>query len=80
MRAGEQNGGDGFVAARRLAERGFKIELGLLGRREALHGDARIAADRFAGAVLPAADVDPQGADGVMCSSAWRWGIAASTL
>ena len=60
------NGGDGFVAARRLAERGFKIELGLLGRREALHGDARIAADRFAGAVLPAADVDPQGADGVI--------------
>ena len=60
------NGGDGFVAARRLAERGYRIELGLLGRRAALHGDARIAADRFAGAVLPAADVDPHGADGVI--------------
>ena len=30
------NGGDGFVAARLLATRGYAVELGLLGRREAL--------------------------------------------
>src|SRR5271157_1121631 len=57
------NGGDGFVAARLLAARGYEIELGLLGRRETLAGDANIAADRFAGAVRPAAEIDPHGAD-----------------
>jgi hydroxyethylthiazole kinase-like uncharacterized protein yjeF len=56
------NGGDGFVAARRLAERGYKIELGLLGRREALKGDAAAAARRFTGEALPAAALEPRGA------------------
>jgi ADP-dependent NAD(P)H-hydrate dehydratase / NAD(P)H-hydrate epimerase len=60
------NGGDGFVAARRLAERGFSIELGLIGRRETLRGDAAIAAARFAGEVKPAGEVDPSGADCVV--------------
>jgi len=52
------NGGDGFVAARLLGSRGFPVDLGLLGRREALRGDAAQAAARFAGAVLPAGAVD----------------------
>ena len=60
------NGGDGFVAARRLAERGFSVELALLGRREALRGDAATAAAQFAGEVRPAAEVDPRGADCVI--------------
>ena len=60
------NGGDGFVAARRLAERGYGVELGLLGRREAFAGDAATAAARFLGEVLPAADVDLHGADCVV--------------
>ncbi len=60
------NGGDGFVAARRLAARGYRIELGLFGRRESLRGDAEIAAARFAGEVKPAAEVDPGGADCVV--------------
>ena len=34
------NGGDGFVAARLLAAKGYHVEVGLLGRVEALHGDA----------------------------------------
>jgi NAD(P)H-hydrate epimerase len=51
------NGGDGFVAARLLAERGFPVELGLLGYREALKGDAADAAARFAGSIFPAAEV-----------------------
>jgi hydroxyethylthiazole kinase-like uncharacterized protein yjeF len=51
------NGGDGFVAARLLAQRGFPVELGLLGRREALGGDAAIAAARYDGHVRPAADL-----------------------
>ena len=57
------NGGDGFVAAQLLARRGFRVELGLLGRREALSGDAAVAASRFEGPVRAAADVALGGAD-----------------
>ncbi len=60
------NGGDGFVAARLLARRGFAVELGLLGRREALGGDAAVAASRFDGPVRAAADVALGGADCVI--------------
>jgi len=45
------NGGDGFVAGRLLAERGYAVRLLLLGSRDRLKGDAALAAERFAGAV-----------------------------
>ncbi len=60
------NGGDGFVAARLLARRGFRVELGLLGRREGLGGDAAIAAARFEGLVRAAPDIALGGADCVI--------------
>ena len=60
------NGGDGFVAARLLAGRGYAVELGLIGRRDALRGDAAIAASRFQGAVRAAADIALKGADCVI--------------
>jgi ADP-dependent NAD(P)H-hydrate dehydratase / NAD(P)H-hydrate epimerase len=60
------NGGDGFVAARLLMKRGYPVELGLLGRREALRGDPALAAARYEGKVLDAAAVDPGQADCVI--------------
>jgi len=60
------NGGDGFVAARVLSGWGYSVEVGLLGRREALRGDAATAAAGFRGAVLPAADLDLSRAAGVV--------------
>ena len=48
------NGGDGFVAGRLLAARGFKVGLALLGDRSKLKGDAAEAARRFGGTIEPA--------------------------
>lgn len=45
------NGGDGFVAARHLRDRGINVRLGLLGQVTALKGDARVMAERWQGAV-----------------------------
>ena len=49
------NGGDGFVAGRLLAERGYAVRLLLVGPRDRLKGDAALAAERFTGAVEVAA-------------------------
>jgi hydroxyethylthiazole kinase-like uncharacterized protein yjeF len=49
------NGGDGFVVARLLAERGYDVGVALVGDRGRLKGDARLAAERWTGAVAQAA-------------------------
>ncbi len=55
------NGGDGFVAARVLAEAGFGVRVGLLGSAAALKGDARHHALLWHGGTHP---IDPSLVDG----------------
>lgn len=57
------NGGDGFVAARYLAERGRHVRVGLLGRRDALSGDAAVMAERYDGALVDFSPEMLEGAD-----------------
>ena len=47
------NGGDGFVAARRLMRAGWPVRVALLGRRERLRGDAATAAKAWPGGTVP---------------------------
>ncbi len=49
------NGGDGFVAARILGERGYRVRVLLVGDAERLKGDAALAAQRWRGPTVPAA-------------------------
>jgi hydroxyethylthiazole kinase-like uncharacterized protein yjeF len=48
------NGGDGFIAARVLAERGYPVRMLLFGEVRALRGDAAEAARRWAREIEPA--------------------------
>jgi hydroxyethylthiazole kinase-like uncharacterized protein yjeF len=48
------NGGDGFVAARVLAQRGFRVRVLLAGETNRLKGEAAAAADAWKGPIEPA--------------------------
>jgi hydroxyethylthiazole kinase-like uncharacterized protein yjeF len=56
------NGGDGFIAARRLAAAGRPVSVALLGAVGRLKGDAAIARDRWPGPVVAAAPPLPPAA------------------
>ncbi len=51
------NGGDGFIAARHLAERGYAVRVSFFGDRKRLKGDAALAAERWSGPVEDASPV-----------------------
>jgi hydroxyethylthiazole kinase-like uncharacterized protein yjeF len=56
------NGGDGFVAARILRERGYPVRLVLVGDASRLKGDAALAARSWDGAIEPASPAGLAGA------------------
>jgi hydroxyethylthiazole kinase-like uncharacterized protein yjeF len=60
------NGGDGFVAARLLAQQGFRVRFLLVGSRERLKGDAAEAAGRWPGPVEEFRPENLAGADVVI--------------
>lgn len=57
------NGGDGFVVARLLKQRGWPVQLRLIGDAAALKGDAAAMAAQWTGRVAPPTDKDIEDAD-----------------
>ncbi len=57
------NGGDGFVVARLLKQKGWPVQLRLIGEREALKGDAAAVAQQWTGRVEAPRASDIDGAD-----------------
>jgi hydroxyethylthiazole kinase-like uncharacterized protein yjeF len=68
------NGGDGFVAARLLAERGYRVRLLLVGEINRLKGDAALAAKKWTGQVASAEPSTLEGA-GVIIDALFGAGL-----
>ena len=69
------NGGDGFVAARLLAETGWSVRIALFGNRSDLKGDAALAAADWKGPVEPMAPTVVTGA-GIVVDAVFGAGMS----
>jgi NAD(P)H-hydrate epimerase len=69
------NGGDGFVAARHLADAGWPVKLALLGSRDKLSGEAAHAASLWKGPLAPFASESLEGA-GVVIDAIFGAGLS----
>lgn len=68
------NGGDGFVAARSLRERGYSVRLALLGKVEDITRDAKEMARRWDEAIEPMTATTLNGAE-VVVDAIWGSGL-----
>lgn len=57
------NGGDGLVAARLLQQRGWPVQVRILGDRDSLRGDALVAAEQWTGRIDAPSEKDIEDAD-----------------
>ncbi|HNR77018.1 MAG TPA: NAD(P)H-hydrate epimerase, partial [Parvularculaceae bacterium] len=69
------NGGDGFVVARKLKEAGWTVRLGLVGDKSYLKGDAALMAGLFDGAIEPLSASVMEGA-GLIVDALFGTGLA----
>lgn len=69
------NGGDGFVAARLMAEAGWPVKVALIGERDKLKGDARLMADLYEGGIEPFSPQAIEGA-GLIIDAIFGTGLA----
>jgi ADP-dependent NAD(P)H-hydrate dehydratase / NAD(P)H-hydrate epimerase len=68
------NGGDGFVCARTLRERGYQVRLGLLGKLEELQSDPKEMARRWDELIEPLTTKSVEGAE-VIVDAIWGSGL-----
>jgi len=69
------NGGDGFVAARHLADAGWPVKLALLGSRDKLSGEAVHAASLWKGPLVPFSPESLKGA-GIVIDAIFGAGLS----
>jgi NAD(P)H-hydrate epimerase len=69
------NGGDGFVIARKLKQAGWQVRLALFGERAALKGDAALMASLYDGAAEPLTPAALEGA-GVIVDALFGTGLS----
>ena len=69
------NGGDGFVAARHLADAGWPVKLALLGSRDKLSGEAAHAAGLWKGPLAPLSSESLEGA-GIVIDAIFGAGLS----